>query len=95
MKSLAVAILAAFFIVAFGEKIRFDNYRVYSVSIKNEEQLNVLRELQVYPDGISFRVMPTTVGQTVEIVVPPHKFADISELFSEFNNQIKTENIQK
>lgn len=92
-----MTILVASVIVVFGEKARFDNYRVYSIDIKNENQLNVLRELENYPDGILFRMMPTAVGQTVDIVVPPHKLADISELFAvyEFSSHTKTENLQK
>lgn len=97
MRSIVVTILVAYFIVVFGEKARFDNYRVYFVDIKNEKQLNVLRELETNPDGISFRMMPTTVGQRIEFIIPPHKLADISELLAayEFNSQIKTENLQK
>lgn len=92
-----MAILLASFIDTFAEKARFDNYRVYSVSIRDERQLNILRELEIYPDGISFRDMPTIVGQTVDLVVPPHKLAAIHELFStfDFHSQIKTENLQK
>lgn len=92
-----MTILVASFIAAFGEKARFDNYRVYSVNIQNEKQLNVLRELEAHPDGISFRMMPTSVGQKIDFIVPPHKLADISELFDayEFNSQTKTEDLQK
>lgn len=98
MRSIVVVtIFVATFIVVFGEKARFDNYRVYSVNIENEEQLSVLRELEAYADGISFRAMPTAVGQMVDIIVPPHKLADISELFDvhEFNSQIRTKDLQK
>lgn len=97
MKSFVLAIFVACFAIAFAEKARFDNYRIYSVSIENDHQLNVLRELQNYPDGITFQAMPTRVSQIVDLIVPPHKFADISELFEsyEFKNKIKTENLQK
>lgn len=96
MKSIVVTILIASLVVVLGEKARFDNYRVYSVNIENVEQLNVLRELETYPDGISFRMMPK-VGQMIDIIVPPHKLADISELFVsyKFENQIKTADLQK
>lgn len=97
MRLIVVAILIACFIVALGEKARFDNYRVFSVSIKNEKQLNVLRELEIHPDGILFRVKPMTIGQTVNLLVPPHKQADIDEIFAayKFNLQMKTEDLQK
>lgn len=97
MKSFLAAIFVVCFVGAFGEKVRFDNYRVYSVNIENEEQLKVLRELEAYPDGSIFLDYPTIVGQTVDIIVPPHKFADIGEIFETFNfkNHIKTHNLQK
>lgn len=97
MRSILLTILVAQLLVVFGEKVRFDNYRVYSINIKNEQQLQVLRELENYPDGISFRMMPLAVDQTVDIVVPPHKLADISELFTanEFKSVVRTEDLQK
>ena len=83
--------------VACAEKARYDNYRVYSVYIENEEQLKVLRELEIHPDGIEFLESPTGVNQVIDITVPPHKFADIAELFqtSSIKNWIKTNNLQE
>lgn len=97
MRLITVAILIVGLLVVFGEKTRFDNYRVFSVSIKNENQLNVLRELEIEQNEILFRAMPTMIGQIVDLIVPPHKLFDIYELFSafEFNSQTKTENLQK
>lgn len=97
MKLFELTIFVACFAVVFAEKARFDNYRIYSVNIENDEQLNVLRDLQNYPDGITIQTMSDRVGQAVHLTVPPHKFADISELFEtfKFKNQIKTENLQK
>lgn len=97
MKSFVLAIFVACFVGAFGERVRFDNYRVYSVNVQNEEQLKVLRELEAYPDGTIFLDYPTIVGQTVDIIVPPHKFADITEMFKTFGfaNSIKTRNLQE
>lgn len=97
MKSFVVAIFVACFVVALGEKARFDNYRVYSVNIENEEQLKIFQELEAHPDGILFLESPTSVGQIVDLVVAPHKFADIDELFKEYEikNRIKTSNLQE
>lgn len=97
MRSFVLAIVVACFAIVFAEKARFDNYRIYSVSIETDEQLNVLRELQNYPDGITFQTIPIRAGQIVDLIVPPHKFADISELFETFafKTEIKTKNLQK
>lgn len=97
MKSFLAAIFVVIFVGAYGEKVRFDNYRVYSVNVENGEQLKVLRELEAYPDGTIFLDYPTVVGQTVDMIVPPHKFADIAETFEafKFKNHIKTHNLQE
>lgn len=97
MKSFVVAICFACFVVAFGEKARFDYYRIYTVNIENEEKLKVLRKLHASPDGTSFLKGPNLVGQTASLIVPPHKFADISELFEAYKieNRITTTNLQK
>lgn len=97
MKVFVLSILIAGFLVACAEKARFDNYRVYSVHIENEEQLKVLQELELHPDGVSFFESPNVVNQTIDIMVPPHKFAEIAELFQTYKieNWIKTNNIQE
>lgn len=38
-----------------ADKARFDNYRVYSISVKNELQLKVLKELYESSDSVSLR----------------------------------------
>lgn len=38
--------------VCVGEKVRFDNYRVYDVSIETDEQLKVLQYLEQFSDGV-------------------------------------------
>lgn len=91
------AYVACFIVVVLGHKVRFDNYRVYSAVVKNETQLKVLRDLEIRPDGILFLKTPTTASPVADFIVPPHKFADIAELFEAFDikNHLKTENLQK
>ena len=97
MKSLVVAIFIACFVVAFGEKARFDNYRVYSINVENEEQLKVVREISGYTDGILFLNTPSGVGQSGTLIVPPHKYADVAELFEAYKikNEMTASNLQK
>lgn len=92
-----VTFVACFWQVVFCERVQYDNYRLYSVNIANVEQLNVLRELQIHSDGSIFQTIPTGVGQIVDLIVAPHKLADISELFErfEFKYRLKSENLQK
>lgn len=97
MKTFVLAIFVACFMVACAEKARYDNYRVYSVYIENDEQLKVLRELEIHPDGILFLQSPSGVDQIIDLTVPPHKFAEIAELFEAYKikNWIKTKNLQE
>lgn len=97
MKLFVLTISVACFAIVFADKVRYDNYRIYSVNIENDRQLNVLLELENNPDGIQFQTLPNRVGQIVHLIVPPHKFADILELFEtyKFKNQIRTDNLQK
>lgn len=98
MKLFVVAIFIACFVVAFGsEKARFDNYRVYSVNVENAEQLKVLRELESYSDGILFLNGISDVGQISTLIVPPHKYSDIAELFGayEIKNEMTSSNLQE
>lgn len=80
-----------------AEKARFDNYRVYSVKIENERQLELLQNLENAPDGISYIEAPISMRQKAEMIVPPHKFADVNDFFEKFGieNEIKIENIQR
>lgn len=90
-------VLFAFFAQTFGEKARFDNYRVYSINIQNENQLEVLQGLESSQDGISYIEAPITVKRAAEMIVPPHKYADISEFFEKFGieHEIKIDNLQR
>lgn len=80
-----------------GEKARFDNYRVYSVKIANEKQLELLQNLEDAPDGIAYIEAPVSMRQKAEMIVPPHKFAGVNEFFEKFGieSEIKIENIQR
>lgn len=97
MKLLALAIVFAALVASFGEKARFDNYRVYSIRVENESQLEALKIFEGGLDGISFLETPTGIKQTAEILVPPHNFANIEDMFEalELENYVKIDDIQK
>lgn len=90
-------VILGYFSLISGEKARFDNYRVYSIEIENVEQLQLMQELENQRDGLSFMMPPTSNQSLVEILVPPHKFGDVSELCNRFKmkNEIKIENLQR
>lgn len=45
-------VLVAVLALVSGERVRFDNYRVYDVAIENVDQLQVMQYLEQYPDGV-------------------------------------------
>lgn len=79
-----------------SEKARFDNYRVYSVNIENDEQLEILQELENHQDSLSFLKAPISTQRNAEIIVPPQKLADVMKFFeaNQLNSSIKYENLQ-
>lgn len=97
MRIIIVFVLFGSFLVSFCEKARFDNYRVYSIQIENDEQLKVLQGLESNQDGLVFIEAPISTASATEILVPPHKLADIKDLFEKFNmkSDIKFENFQR
>lgn len=94
-----IVFFACFAIVVFGQRTRFDNYRMHSVNIENLRQLNMLRKLEIGSliKGILFRSSPFKIGQTVDLITPPNKLANVLKLFAKYalRNQIRTENLQK
>jgi hypothetical protein len=46
-------VFCAITVNAVIEKARFDNYRVYELNIENDDQLNLMKEIDNNPDGVS------------------------------------------
>lgn len=97
MNLIPLTVLFACFVACFGEKVRFDNYGVYSVVVENDQQFNVLRQFESGHDGISFLETPTGTHQKTELLVPPHQFAKMSDFFQSqgIKNHLKIHNLQK
>lgn len=58
MTNLWKIVLLALIAIASAEKARFDNYRVYTINIGNEKQLEIMKEIENYPDGVSILSSP-------------------------------------
>ncbi|KFB45618.1 AGAP008370-PA-like protein [Anopheles sinensis] len=80
-----------------GEQVRYDNYRVYEVAIANRQQLEAFQHLERYPDGYLFWESPVQTNMKVNIVVPPHKFAEFEELSGhlEVASRLRVPNLQQ
>lgn len=95
---LAFLLIFSSFSMAICDKARFDNYRVYSIAIETDKQLKLLQDFESNNNNeLIFIEVPTTVGINAEILVPPHKFADISDLFEIYGLKaaVKVNNLQR
>ncbi|KXJ75388.1 hypothetical protein RP20_CCG011859 [Aedes albopictus] len=90
-------VLVAVLALVSGERVRFDNYRVYDVAIENVDQLQVMQYLEQYPDGYTFWESPVQTGMKVSVMVPPHKVEDFQDLClrMEMEVSLKIENVQR
>uniref|UniRef100_A0A1B0GQ25 Zinc carboxypeptidase A 1 n=1 Tax=Phlebotomus papatasi TaxID=29031 RepID=A0A1B0GQ25_PHLPP len=98
MRNLLVLSVVIFLAFSNGEKARFDNYKVFSVEVKNEEQLKVLREMEEAPfSSYDFWKAPGKVGHPVDVMVPPHKSSEFEEIMSslKFETKLKISNVQE
>lgn len=96
-RSYLLLLIAAAVCSAFAEQARFDNYRVYQVNIATEQQLQTLQYLEQHSDGYIFWDLPAQTNMELELVVPPHKFADFEELVAKLNmkNRLMINNFQE
>lgn len=84
-------------LTVFGaDKLRFDNYRVYSLSVETLGQLEKLQQLENYSGDVMLFKSPV-LNRTSEMLVAPHKIAEVLGLFNtlKLKFSLKTHNIQK
>lgn len=89
---LALASVAVLSVSA--EKARFDNFRILSVKVVDEKEREFLRELDEMSDSVDIL---SEVGNEVEMVVAPHKLADIGGIFERngIQSEVKHTNFQE
>lgn len=94
---LTYLLILAIFSGGFCDKARFDNYRVYSIKIETEQQLNLLQEFEIQQNEFTFIEAPIAIDTNAEIIVPPHKFADISDILQSYGLKadIRVNNLQR
>jgi carboxypeptidase A len=80
--------LAFLFLSAGAEKARFDNYRLYSVQIENQDQYEAMKYLEEHSDSYDF-FEPAILNGEAEILVPPHMYAHFDEISQNLNMKTK------
>lgn len=80
----------------WAEKARFDNYRVISVRVENDKQRRLLEDIEGNTDSVQF-LKPPSLHHNAEMIVAPHKLADIDELFrrNSIHSEVLIRNLQK
>lgn len=82
--------------VVWSRQLRFDDFKVFSIKVENEEQLRVLKNLENDDDGYSYWKDPI-LGKIADLVVPPNKLNEFNALVSasNLNTTLKISNIQR
>ncbi|PNF39274.1 Zinc carboxypeptidase A 1 [Cryptotermes secundus] len=70
---------------AFANRATFDNYQVHRVVPENQEQLNILKDLEDDPNGLSFWVGPSRIQKAVDIMIPPHMLPRFNDILASIN----------
>ncbi|XP_062559197.1 zinc carboxypeptidase-like [Armigeres subalbatus] len=84
-----MALVATMAIAALSERARYDNYRLYRIKIESAQQLEVLQAVEQLGQGYNFWSEPVNVDSEVDLVVPPHMFAEFGELVERYDLQVQ------
>lgn len=86
----------AIFVIAFvcftngqenkENKARYDNYRLYRVQLKTDDQVKLFQEIEANSDSYSFIGHARKPNQNLSILVAAHKIAELTDIMN--NNKI-------
>lgn len=82
----------------WSRQLTYHDFKVFTVNVENEEQLNVLKNLEHDDGGYSYSYWKDPIlGRDADIVVPPNKLSDFGALVSalNLNSTLKIANIQR
>lgn len=80
----------------FAVKSRYDNYKLYGMTLATEEQVKAVEELEQNSDSYDFWSELSMV-RDVDVMVPPHKIGEFEDFLNRFEiqYQVKVEDIQQ
>lgn len=92
-----LSIFGVLMILAVGsaQKIRYDNYKVFSVVIEDDTQLQVMQDLQ-NAQGVIFWEAPEYVKTKVHVAIPPQQIEHFEDVVGNANvlSKLEIENLQ-
>lgn len=74
------------FTAGVEDKARYDNYRVYNVHLKTDEQVKVFQQIEGRSDSYIFIGHAREANQNLSILVAAHKVAELTDLMKD--NQV-------
>lgn len=92
-----ILLLAVVVAAVLADKARYDFYRVYTVEVKNQEQLELLHNVEQQDMSYDFWSDVVSVGRSVDVMVPPHKRGEFTAMMDKngFDYNIKIQNVQE
>ena len=97
MQLLFVQILIFICIYTIDAKLKFNNFKVYSIEVNTDEDYkNVNRLIENNLDYVSWNNQ-ITIGNTADIMIPPANEIDFKNFAEQLNLQysIKIDNVQR
>lgn len=67
------------------DKARYDNYRLYHVHLKTDEQVKVFQQIEAQSDSYIFIGHAREANQNLTILVAAHKVADLTDILAANN----------
>uniref|UniRef100_A0A7G3AD57 Zinc carboxypeptidase A 1 n=1 Tax=Lutzomyia longipalpis TaxID=7200 RepID=A0A7G3AD57_LUTLO len=97
ISSALLVVLSCVLAQSLGEVARYDNYRIYGVTVNSHEDIKALQSLDGTSDGLIFIYMTSKLAEDSQIVVAPHKFADFEDYLKRngMTCKVLAENLQQ
>lgn len=86
LKTLIIC-FAWIFVVVHGieDKACYDNYRLYRVHLKTDDQVKVFQQIEARSDSYIFIGHAREANQNLTILVAAHKVADLTDILAANN----------
>lgn len=98
MKQVLIVCIAALVSSSLAEKVRFDNYTVYRLIPPHNEAVQFFKDLEesAHVHGYNFWSSPTSAGNAVDLMVPPHLKQYIENVTNNFgiDSKVLIHNVQ-
>ena len=90
LKTLIIYFAWIYLVYGTEDKARYDNYRVYRVHLKIDEQVKIFQELEAKSDGYIFIGHARKCNQYLIILVAAHKIATLTDILksNEFDYKV-------